>query len=40
MKAYQLLEELRAGTTDRAVRDQFNNMKKDRLWSAAETLYG
>lgn len=29
MKAYQLLEELRAGTTDRAVRDQFNSMKKD-----------
>lgn len=29
MKAYQLLEELRAGTTDQAVRDQFNSMKKD-----------
>lgn len=29
MKAYQLLEELRAGSTDQAVRDQFNSMKKD-----------
>ncbi|WP_318370013.1 cytochrome ubiquinol oxidase subunit I [Enterobacter sp.] len=29
MKAYQLLEELRAGTADQSVRDQFNSMKKD-----------
>lgn len=29
MKAYELLEQLRAGSTDRAVRDQFNSMKKD-----------
>ncbi len=29
MKAYALLEELRAGSTDQAVRDQFNNVKKD-----------
>jgi cytochrome d ubiquinol oxidase subunit I len=29
MKAYQLLEELRAGSTDQNVRDQFNSMKKD-----------
>ncbi len=29
MKAYQLLEQLRAGSTDQAVRDQFNNVKKD-----------
>ncbi|MDP1057537.1 cytochrome bd-I ubiquinol oxidase subunit CydA, partial [Klebsiella pneumoniae] len=28
-KAYPLLEQLRAGTTDQAVRDQFNNVKKD-----------
>lgn len=29
MKAYSLLEQLRAGSTDRAVRDQFNDVKKD-----------
>lgn len=29
MKAYALLEQLRAGSTDQAVRDQFNNVKKD-----------
>jgi len=29
MKAYQLLEELRAGSADQSVRDQFNNVKKD-----------
>lgn len=29
MKAYELLEQLRAGSTDQAVRDQFNSMKKD-----------
>ncbi|VFS64240.1 Cytochrome d ubiquinol oxidase subunit 1 [Raoultella planticola] len=29
MKAYTLLEELRAGSTDQAVRDEFNNVKKD-----------
>ncbi len=29
MKAYSLLEQLRSGSTDRAVRDQFNSMKKD-----------
>lgn len=29
MKAYELLEQLRASSTDRAVRDQFNSMKKD-----------
>lgn len=28
MKAYSLLEQLRAGSTDRAVRDQFNDVKK------------
>lgn len=29
MKAYSLLEQLRSGSTDQAVRDQFNSMKKD-----------
>ncbi|MGS9083353.1 cytochrome bd-I ubiquinol oxidase subunit CydA, partial [Salmonella enterica subsp. enterica serovar Infantis] len=29
MKAYELLEQLRDGSTDQAVRDQFNSMKKD-----------
>ena len=29
MKAYTLLEELRAGSTDQAVRDEFNSVKKD-----------
>jgi cytochrome d ubiquinol oxidase subunit I len=29
MKAYSLLEQLRAGSTDQAVRDQFNDVKKD-----------
>ncbi|MGS9102748.1 cytochrome bd-I ubiquinol oxidase subunit CydA, partial [Salmonella enterica subsp. enterica serovar Infantis] len=29
MKAYDLLEQLRAGSTDQAGRDQFNSMKKD-----------
>ena len=29
MKAYALLEQLRAGSTDQAVRDQFNSIKKD-----------
>jgi len=29
MKAYSLLEQLRAGSTDQSVRDQFNNVKKD-----------
>lgn len=29
MKAYALLEQLRAGSTDRAVRDRFNDVKKD-----------
>jgi cytochrome d ubiquinol oxidase subunit I len=29
MKAYSLLEQLRGGSTDQAVRDNFNNVKKD-----------
>nr|CAA71117.1 subunit I of cytochrome bd [Klebsiella pneumoniae] len=29
MKAYALLEQLRAGSTDQAVRDRFNDVKKD-----------
>ena len=29
MKAYSLLEQLRSGSTDQAVRDEFNSMKKD-----------
>ncbi|VTN15092.1 Cytochrome d ubiquinol oxidase subunit 1 [Raoultella terrigena] len=29
MKAYTLLEELRAGSKDQAVRDEFNSVKKD-----------
>jgi cytochrome d ubiquinol oxidase subunit I len=29
MKAYHLLEQLRAGSKDQAVRDEFNNVKKD-----------
>jgi cytochrome d ubiquinol oxidase subunit I len=29
MKAYGLLEQLRSGSTDQAVRDQFNDVKKD-----------
>jgi len=29
MKAYQLLEQLRGGATDQAVRDEFNSVKKD-----------
>jgi cytochrome d ubiquinol oxidase subunit I len=29
MKAYQLLEQLRSGSADPAVREQFNNVKKD-----------
>ncbi|MFP1528013.1 hypothetical protein ACLB1R_15315 [Escherichia coli] len=28
MKAYSLLEQLRSGFTDQAVRDQFNSMKR------------
>ncbi len=39
MKAYALLEQLRAGSTDQAVRDQFNNVKKDLGWPAVEALY-
>jgi cytochrome d ubiquinol oxidase subunit I len=29
MKAYHLLEQLRAGSKDQSVRDEFNNVKKD-----------
>ncbi|VTP65328.1 Cytochrome d ubiquinol oxidase subunit 1 [Leclercia adecarboxylata] len=29
MKAYSLLEQLRSGSTDQSVRDQFNDVKKD-----------